>query len=151
MASVYLNIGMSFDSSGADYVELPEEEIVPVTHEYLFNALDADLNRLEAYAQNYMACLDNGADPDKAIMQRIREELSSLIEAALRGEHLIAGVYTADALEVCHDQNSHIILHSVARATRFLHRLHYIIYITHLSTYNTRERKDFFIFRKYIH
>ena len=78
MASVYLNIGMSFDSSGADYVELPEEEIVPVTHEYLFNALDADLNRLEAYAQNYMACLDNGADPDKAIMQRIREELSSL-------------------------------------------------------------------------
>lgn len=78
MASVYLNIGMSFDSSGADYAELAEEEIVPVTHEYLFNALDADLNRLEAYAQNYMACLDNGADPDKAIMQRIREELSSL-------------------------------------------------------------------------
>ena len=78
MAAVYLNIGMSFDSSGADYVELPEEEIVPVTHEYLFNALDADLNRLEAYAQNYMACLDNGIDPDKAIMQRIREEFSSL-------------------------------------------------------------------------
>ena len=78
MAAVYLNIGMSFDSSGADYVELPEEEIVPVTHEYLFNALDADLNRLEAYTQNYMACLNNGTDPDKAIMQRIREELSSL-------------------------------------------------------------------------
>ena len=78
MAAIYLNIGMSFDSAGANYVELPEEEIVPETHEYLFNALDADLSRLEAYAQNYLSCLDNGADPDKVIMQRIREELSSL-------------------------------------------------------------------------
>ena len=78
MAAIYLNIGMSFDSAGAAYVELPEEEIVPETHEYLFNALDADLSRLEAYAQNYLLCLDNGSDPDKAIMQRIREELSSL-------------------------------------------------------------------------
>ena len=78
MAAIYLNIGMSFDSAGAAYVELPEEEIVPETHEYLFNALDADLSRMEAYAQNYLACLDNGSDPDKAIMQRIREELSSL-------------------------------------------------------------------------
>ena len=40
--------------------------------------LDADLSRLEAYAQNYLACLASGTDPDKAIMQRIREELSSL-------------------------------------------------------------------------
>lgn len=78
MASIYLNIGMSFDPMGEAYVELPEEEIVPQTHEYLFYVLDADLSRLEAYAQNYLACLDNGTDPDKVIMQRIREELSSL-------------------------------------------------------------------------
>lgn len=78
MASVYLNIGMSFDPIGEAYIILPEEEIVPQTHEYLFHALDADLSRLEAYAQNYLSCLNAGTDPDRTVMQRIREELSSL-------------------------------------------------------------------------
>ena len=78
MASIYLNIGMSFDPMGEAYVILPEEEIVPQTHEYLFHYLAADLSRLEAYAQNYLSCLDTGAEPDKVIMQRIREELSLL-------------------------------------------------------------------------
>lgn len=78
MAAVYLNIGMSFDPTGENYVILPEEHIIPQTHEYLFHFLDADLGRLEAYVQNYLTCLDSGEKADKVVLQRIREELVAL-------------------------------------------------------------------------
>ena len=78
MASIYLNIGMSFDAAGEDYVVIPEERLIPQTHEYLFHFLDADLSRLEAYAQSYMSCLDTEGFADRTILQRIYEELFAL-------------------------------------------------------------------------
>ena len=78
MATVYLNIGMSFDPMGESYEILPEEQIIPQTHEYLFHFLDADLSRLEAYAKNYLSCLDSVEEADKTVLQRIREELVAL-------------------------------------------------------------------------
>ena len=52
--------------------------MVPKTHEYLFSFLDADLDRLEAYAQAYLECLDGDREADQGALQRIFEELFAL-------------------------------------------------------------------------
>jgi len=78
MAAVFLNIGMTFDVMDASPVIVREEQMVPKTHEYLFSFLDADLDRLEVYAQTYLECLDGDREADQGAVQRIFEELFAL-------------------------------------------------------------------------
>jgi len=78
MAAVFLNIGMTFDVMDASPVIVREEQMVPKTHEYLFSFLDADLDRLEVYAQTYLECLDGDREADQGALQRIFEELFAL-------------------------------------------------------------------------
>ena len=78
MAAVFLNIGMTFEVMDASPVVVREEQMVPKTHEYLFSFLDADLDRLEAYSQTYLECLDGNREADQGAVQRIFEELFAL-------------------------------------------------------------------------
>lgn len=78
MAAVFLNIGMTFDVMDASPVIVREEQMVPKTHEYLFYFLDAALDRLEAYAQTYVECMDGGKEADQGAVQRMFEELFAL-------------------------------------------------------------------------
>ena len=80
MSSVFLNLGVSLEYIGADYMIVLEEQLIPKTHEYLFRFLEADFSRLEAYTRNYLACIDvekpeNSTCGDPLILQRIFEEL----------------------------------------------------------------------------
>ncbi len=80
MASVFLNLGVSLEYIGADYMIVREEQLIPKTHEYLFHFLEADFSRLEAYTRSYLACIDverpeNSTCGDHRVLQRIFEEL----------------------------------------------------------------------------
>lgn len=78
MASVFLNLGTSFERDGAFPVMVREEQVIPRTHEYLFRFLEADFSRLEAYARSYLACVGMQAPGDPLALQRVFEELFAL-------------------------------------------------------------------------
>ena len=83
MSSVFLNLGMDFDYTGESFIIVREDQMIPKTHEYLFNFLEANFSSLEAYARNYLACVDtqnpeNSVPGDPLSLQRIFEELFSL-------------------------------------------------------------------------
>ena len=83
MTTTYLNLGMEVDYDGACPVTVNKDTLIPGTHEYLFNFLDADLSRIENYAEKYLGCIDlthpeKSSHGDKAILQRMLEELTAM-------------------------------------------------------------------------
>jgi len=83
MAATFLNLGMYFDYDDSSYAIVEKEKMIPKTHEYLFRFLEANLSRLETYAETYLRCIDtvhpeNSKPGDDAILQRIFEELSAI-------------------------------------------------------------------------
>jgi hypothetical protein len=83
MAATFLNLGMVFDYNNTDYVIVKEEKMIPKTHEYLFRFLEADISRIETYAQSYLGCIDaehpeNSVTGDATILQRMMEELFAI-------------------------------------------------------------------------
>ena len=83
MAATFLNLGMYFDYDDSSYAVVEKEKMIPKTHEYLFRFLEANLSRLETYAETYLRCIDtvypeNSKPGDDAVLQRIFEELSAM-------------------------------------------------------------------------
>lgn len=78
MATTFLNLGMSFDYEDVFPIIVREDYIIPKTHEYLFNFLETDFRRLEAYGKSYLECLAQGTIGDAQKLQRIFEELFAL-------------------------------------------------------------------------
>ena len=58
MAATFLNLGMYFDYDDSSYAIVEKEKMIPKTHEYLFRFLEANLSRLETYAETYLRCID---------------------------------------------------------------------------------------------
>ncbi len=83
MAATFLNLGMDFEYGNEDYIIVSEEKMIPKTHEYLFYFLEANISRIEAYAQSYLSCIDiqhpeNSVMGDPIVLQRIFEELFAI-------------------------------------------------------------------------